>query len=253
MVSSSVSGLFISVLKLNTFSEGKRVRAMRHIFKYLLGTQSYGVTFGALKEFGVGYSFSRLLKQQPEVMIIHIMTSLRRFFNGERVRGLSYLDKIWLKRLKPSIKHVKVIESWPSEAEVLHNMQPAIRKAAFQLKKVLRTDTALSNSDIMSELNIKVMTTYRLYIYSYDGDAFNDKVLYRCLHIGIRSWVKDFLSERFAKKNAWHVKSLDSEQIEALMPKSMDSSDAVYEAKDTLKTFDVSQFRKDQIWNDLFN
>lgn len=202
-MSRSISSIFIDSMSLKHMKFALAKVVLEIIFSYLMGSQSYAKTYAALRHYKVHRSFSRTLRSLSYSDIEYVMNVLRKYvasfdswdYDPKLETKVRPRDRYWFSRLSSKLK-VNYVPTWPSESYILENMKFSVHKTAIQCQRTLKgADGGATHEDLVSELTLKVMSTYRLYIYSYSeaDQGFNGSVLYQCLHLALQTWAKDYI------------------------------------------------------------
>jgi len=222
-----------------------RIRAiMKIVLRYLVGLETYAKTRKALSKFKVHMQFSKWLKKlsMEEQHYIHdnlrSATRVARSWFAPRKKIASY-DLKAIDGCRLPYRKVQVGMEIPTELECIKSYTPTIRKAAnsaYHSIKSYTTDGSFDFQDVHSELLMKLVQTYRLYVYSFGNDKFNLKIFYSCLHNAVRNQVKDILKRfnNFKRKMNSVAYSMDSiiEDTGGHMFQHQESPEAIYMAKE---------------------
>jgi len=182
-------------LNLNHHNKSPRKEIRLAILKYLLGLSKYGYTHLIMREYGESREFKKFLNSLSEKELTYIIRGFRGYMKYGNVYRKKYkvritkLDKKWLKLLKSEFNtnKIKVINNIPSIEMVLKNIKPVLLHRSKTLYLFNKADTMLGLEDFISELNMKVMEMYQIYIFSFNIANFNEKVFYSCLINGLKT------------------------------------------------------------------
>jgi hypothetical protein len=185
------------------FRKREQTEIMSITSRYMLGLSKYAVTKKELKRFDIHKQFSETLKTLSKQPIRYSRITFRKCARGEDVNIHSY-DDWWIKRItlsKIDKRNIKVLR-YPLEEVVLQSMLPTIKNRVFKLKNVfLKKKTFFSVNDVIQELSLKMLKTYRLYIHGV-RTVLDEPAFYAILHNGIKTFLIDFLrTANAAKRN----------------------------------------------------
>lgn len=215
-------------LMLSDFSIRERDKILVKVMMFLLGTAKYGETTSDLKQYKINKNFSHMLRKFKEKETRYILKIIRRKALG-LLTFLPKDDELLLRGVSKKIDLLEVnMVEYPLEQESLNSLMSVIGASARSSYATLKGDCALSRMDIISELMIKAIETYRTYIYTYGSFNFNNDVFFSCMIRAIKSKNLDIIDNQNAKKrraNANCVPLTDEVALDTRVWKVLSMSD----------------------------
>lgn len=224
----NITSYFSKRMNLNEFSKSEKEKILYIIVRFLLGRISYSDSFSKLKEYGVSNDFSIALRELDSKRIHYVMSKFRYHAKGlgkdiipSGLNGVGDSDYRILRVFISKIRYnkVKIIKNYPTEEDVLKSFNPKIVKLAKMIHQSFNSDRSLEIKDIISELSLKLIQAYRLYIFNIGVKNFNLKVFYSCLHRGLQTRKLDISSGMFKDKRtiSMFTTSLNEDEMEGNM------------------------------------
>lgn len=187
----SVCPVFEDAYDIWSFNKEDRRKIMLITWCYLLGTNDYKESYKPLREYWLHLIFSKTLKSLSDKKIYHVIDNIRPYVksNGKtKSRLISDEDKKWLDDLTFCRWRIKQLDSYPKLEYVIDNVKLRIWNFASSLvENSFKNDNMTGINDIVTELQMKVAQTYKLYIYNYGQRNWNDRVFFSCIQRGINS------------------------------------------------------------------
>ena len=201
-------------LDLKLYTKADRKRILQSALAHLLGLQKYMATMNALREFDCNREFSRFLRmltcKEYEYVVKDIRPYALAISKGKKPKNnLSPSDRRVIKAFQLELPYKKInkVTSYPDLTVVCTNMRPTLIKKAKAFYGFLHSDRSLDVADIISDLNVKVVEAYGLYILRLGVDGFNEKMLYKCIHNSINTKVIDMSRRANCPRFVGHLKS----------------------------------------------
>lgn len=213
----SIVDFFIENLELKKFPKNDRIRILKEVLNYVMGLEKYIDVKNRLKrrDKKLGSMFLNTLKKlsRDEVIYIKHLRSYAVTFDEEL--DLFKKDKLWVCKFVNKCNFFIDVSEYDFllEEDILKEMYPSIFKTSINLKRSLMYDQSLSIKDIINILYIKTIETYRIYICGC-GDSFNDKMLYSCIHKGVRTKHLDILKKYNTEKAEILKRSIPIDSID---------------------------------------
>ncbi len=193
---------FIKELDLRELAKKERQICLKNVLKYVMGLEKYSTIKKKLAKYNKGKQFLTTLKNLNQKDILYIKKLRKYAIEFDENIKISRRDKKWIQKFVNNLDwFINVSDyNFPLEEDILHNMYPSIFTTSCWLKSSLKNDHSIAVKDLVSELYIKTIETYRIYVCSC-SESFNDKMLYSCIHNGLRTKKIDMIRTYNTDKN----------------------------------------------------
>ena len=218
----SIVSFLIDEMHLKKHTLANRRRVIKFCLQYLLGLSLYSHIYKELQEYQEHINFSRALRNLDNLFLKYVMFDLRKYAKTKKGGTINKLDKkvihfFYNKLDYSAIKIYSVkLHGIPTQEEVLTKYEPLFKKKAYELHTRLCNDRAVAVEDIQSELSLKAIYTYRLYLFNYGSNNWNDKIFYSCIIKSITTKSIDLGYTFTSLKNSVHRFSKDIDDYNSL-------------------------------------
>ncbi len=207
------------------FDEADVTQITLVVLRYFLGLYSYKRAVIKLKKYKMSRRFPNFLKKLSDKEIHYYMVPFRRYAKSlinenviQRLRCRNRLLPEDWKLLKYHqekllLNKVRVRRQYPRCEVMIKSLRPILKSSSYDLWLKSKKDLSLGRDDLESELKVKLMETYRTYIFSFGGSNFNKKILYSCLIKSLRTKKLDILSSVYCNKRLSNIRSISYDTL----------------------------------------